>query len=56
MKNVMDAYHTHMQDVPTFYGWMLVNHLTLQRYQHFYLKLKKKPYSNHTQLTITSRY
>lgn len=42
MKNVMEADHTYMQDEQTLYGWMFVNHLTLQWYQHLYLELKEK--------------
>ena len=42
MKNVMEADHTSMQDEQTLYGWMFVNHLTLQWYQHLYLELKEK--------------
>jgi len=37
MKNVMEADHTSMQDEQTLYGWIFVNHLTLQWYQHLYL-------------------
>ncbi len=42
MKNVMEADHTYMQDDQTLNGWMFVNHITLQWYQHLYLELKKK--------------
>ena len=42
MNNVMEADHTYMQDDHTLYGWMFVNHLTLQWYQHLYLELKDK--------------
>ncbi len=42
MKNVMDADHTYMQDEQTLHGWMFINHITLQWYQHLYLELKKK--------------
>jgi transposase len=42
MKNVMDADHTYMQDDQTLQGWMFVNHITLQWYQHLYIELKKK--------------
>jgi transposase len=42
MKNVLDADHTYMQDEQTFQGWMFVNHITLQWYQHLYIELKTK--------------
>lgn len=42
MKNVMEADHTYMQDEQTLKGWMFVNHLTLQWYQHLYIELKAK--------------
>lgn len=42
MKNVMEADHTYMQDEQTLKGWMFVNHITLQWYQHLYIELKKK--------------
>jgi uncharacterized membrane protein len=42
MKNVMEADHTYMQNDQTLNGWMFVNHITLQWYQHLYLELKKK--------------
>jgi hypothetical protein len=42
MKNVMDADHTYMQDEQTLQGWMFVNHLVLQWYQHLYIELKEK--------------
>lgn len=42
MKNVLDADHTYMQDEQTLQGWMFVNHIALQWYQHLYLDLKKR--------------
>ena len=42
MKNVMEADHTYMQDEQTLQGWMFVNHITLQWYQHLYIELKRK--------------
>jgi len=42
MKNVLEADHTYMQNEQTLQGWMFVNHLTLQWYQHLYLELKEK--------------
>jgi hypothetical protein len=42
MKNVLDADHTYMQDQETLQGWMFVNHITLQWYQHLYIELKTK--------------
>lgn len=42
MKNVLDADHTYMQDEQTLHGWMFVNHITLQWYQHMYRELKNK--------------
>lgn len=42
MKNILDADHTYMQNEQTLQGWMFVNHLTLQWYQHLYIELKEK--------------
>jgi len=42
MKNVMEADHTYMQNEQTLQGWMFVNHLVLQWYQHLYIELKEK--------------
>jgi len=42
MKNILDADHTYMQDEQTLKGWMFVNHITLQWYQHLYMELKTK--------------
>jgi hypothetical protein len=42
MKNIMDADHTYMQDEQTLQGWMFVNHIVLQWYQHLYIELKEK--------------
>ncbi|MCX6270946.1 MAG: transposase [Bacteroidetes bacterium] len=42
MKNVMEADHNYMQNEQTLGGWMFVNHLTLQWYQHLYIELKAK--------------
>lgn len=42
MKNVMEADHTYMQNEQTLRGWMFVNHITLQWYQHLYIELKEK--------------
>jgi transposase len=41
MKNVMDADHTYMQDEQTLQGWMFINHIVLQWYQHLYIELKE---------------
>lgn len=42
MKNILGADHTYMQNEQTLQGWMFVNHLTLQWYQHLYVELKEK--------------
>jgi len=42
MKNINEADHTYMQDEQTLQGWMFINHITLQWYQHLYLELKQK--------------
>ena len=42
MKNVLEADHTYMQNEQTLRGWMFVNHITLQWYQHLYIELKEK--------------
>jgi len=42
MKNVLEADHTYMQDEQTLQGWMFINHITLQWYQHLYSELKSK--------------
>lgn len=42
MKNVLQADHTYMQNQQTLQGWMFVNHLALQWYQHLYIQLKEK--------------
>jgi len=42
MKNVLEADHTYMQNEQTLNGWMFINHITLQWYQHLYIELKKK--------------
>jgi transposase len=42
MKNILDADHTYMQNEQTLQGWMFINHLTLQWYQHLYIELKEK--------------
>ena len=42
MKNILDADHTYMQDEQTLQGWMFVNHLVLQWYQHLYIELVDK--------------
>lgn len=42
MKNIMEADHTYMQDEQTLQGWMFINHITLQWYQHLYIELKEK--------------
>jgi transposase len=42
MKNVMEADHTYMQNEQTLQGWMFVNHIVLQWYQHLYIELKEK--------------
>lgn len=42
MKNILEADHTYMQDEQTLEGWMFINHITLQWYQHLYIELKEK--------------
>jgi transposase len=42
MKNILYADHTYMQNEQTLQGWMFVNHITLQWYQHLYIELKTK--------------
>jgi transposase len=42
MKNILDSDHTYMQNEQTLQGWMFINHLTLQWYQHLYIQLKNK--------------
>ncbi len=42
MKNVLQADHTYMQNEVTLEGWMFVNHLCLQWYQHLSQVLKSK--------------
>jgi len=42
MKNVLEADHTYMQNEQTLQGWMFINHLVLQWYQHLYIELKEK--------------
>ena len=42
MKNILNADHTYMQNEQTLQGWMFVNHITLQWYQHLYIELKTK--------------
>lgn len=42
MKNVMNADYTYMQDDQTLQGWMFINHIVLQWYQHLYIELKEK--------------
>jgi transposase len=42
MKNVLEADHTYMQDEQTLQGWMFINHIALQWYQHLYIELKEK--------------
>ena len=42
MKHILDADHTYMQNEQTLKGWMFVNHITLQWYQHLYIELKTK--------------
>jgi len=46
MKNVLEADHTYMQNEQTLQGWMFVNHITLQWYQHLYMDLKTHEYLN----------
>jgi len=41
MKNVLEADHTYMQNEQTLQGWMFVNHIALQWYQHLYIELKE---------------
>jgi transposase len=40
MKNVLEADHTYMQDDQIVQGWMFINHINLQWYQHLYTELK----------------
>jgi len=42
MKNILEADHTYMQNEQTLKGWMFINHITLQWYQHLYIELKEK--------------
>jgi len=42
MKNVLDADHTYMQNQQTLEGWMFINHICLQWYQHLFIGLKTK--------------
>jgi len=42
MKNVLEADHTYLQDEQTLQGWMFINHITLQWYQHLHSELKSK--------------
>jgi len=42
MKNVLDADHTYMQNQQTLEGWMFINHICLQWYQHLFIELKTK--------------
>lgn len=42
MKNVLDADHTYMQNQQTLEGWMFINHICLQCYQHLFIELKTK--------------
>lgn len=42
MKNVLEADHTYMQNQQTLEGWMFVNHICLQWYQHLFIELKTK--------------
>jgi transposase len=46
MKNIMDADRIYMQDEQTLQGWMFINHIVLQWYQHLYLELKEKELIN----------
>ncbi|WP_114749771.1 transposase [Pleomorphovibrio marinus] len=42
IKNVLNADHTYTQNEQTLQGWMFINHITLQWYQHLYIELKEK--------------
>ncbi|MFT4152773.1 transposase [Parafilimonas sp.] len=42
MKNVLEADHTYMQNQQTLEGWMFINHICLQWYQHLFIELKTK--------------
>jgi transposase len=42
MKNVLEADHTYMQNLQTLQGWMFINHICLQWYQHLFIELKTK--------------
>lgn len=42
MKNVLEADSTYMQNEQTLQGWMFINHIALQWYQHLYSDLKEK--------------
>lgn len=42
MKNVLEADSTYMQNEQTLQGWMFINHIALQWYQHLYCELKEK--------------
>lgn len=39
---ILEVDHSYMQNEQTLQGWMFINHLTLQWYQHLYIELKKK--------------
>ncbi|MFT4153458.1 transposase [Parafilimonas sp.] len=57
MKNVLEADHTYMQNQQTHEGWMFINHVCLQWYQHLCIELKtQKTYSKKYRLTTTYSY
>jgi transposase len=46
LKNILQADTTYMQNENTLQGWMFVNHIALQWYQHMYLKIAEKNLTN----------
>jgi len=39
LKNIIDNDSTYMQNEDAMQGWMFINHIALQWYQHIYLKI-----------------
>jgi transposase len=46
LKNILKADTTYMQNENTLQGWMFLNHIALQWYQHIYLKIAEKNLTN----------
>lgn len=42
LKNLLDADSTYMQNEDTLQGWMFINHIALQWYQHLYITIAEK--------------